>query len=167
MDQIFDRLGRLIKSWADLEDPFSGTERKTGSGGDSDLDAAMRELDDFLDTSRTETERRDQERERREREERERAAREQARAKASSGQGGPRPDPRAKLDAAYRDLGLAPGTAFPQVKAAYKKLLMQHHPDRHAGDPARQKQATATAARINAAYLIIETWTSTGKLPED
>ena len=64
-------------------------------------------------------------------------------------------------------LGLAYGAPFPQVKAAYKKLLMQHHPDRNGGSAESQKRATELSAKINAAYQRIETWTTTGKLPEE
>ena len=48
MDQIFDRLERLFKSWVTPDSDDAYTERKRSSG-DSDFDSAMDELDDFLD----------------------------------------------------------------------------------------------------------------------
>lgn len=126
------------------------------SSGDSDLDAAMDELDDYLDTGRTETEARERERARRERED---AAR---RASAYSKPSGPPP----ALVQAYRSLGLAYGTAFPEVKAAYKRLLMQNHPDRNSATPEQLKRSTEISAQLNAAYQRIETWHTTGKLDD-
>lgn len=160
MDQIFERLERLVRAWTN----FSGDEgqefrpRKASSSGDADLDAAMAELDDYLDTSKTETERREAQAAR-ERQEAERRAREGA-ARGSGGRtgfayGG---ETRTAVEEAYRYLGLAPYVAFPEVKAAYKKLLLKYHPDRNAGTPEALKRATETSARINAAYQIIETY---------
>jgi curved DNA-binding protein CbpA len=45
-----------------------------------------------------------------------------------------------------------------ECKAAYKKLLKLHHPDRHAGHTGNMKKATEKSARINAAYDRIEKW---------
>jgi len=155
VDQIFERLDRLFKSWVapEAEETVFGGRRSTG---DPDLDDAMSELDDFLDRDRTAAEAR----------ERERLARE-ARARAQSSSSGRPAGPPQALVAAYSTLGLAYGAPFPQVKAAYKKLLMQHHPDRNGGSAESQKRATELSAKINAAYQRIETWTTTGKLPEE
>jgi DnaJ-domain-containing protein 1 len=162
VDQIFDRLERLFKSWAAGEGPAGGGQSASGrrASGDSDLDDAMAELDDFLDKDRLAAEAREKEREAR-------RAREEA-ARAAAGWGGyrpPGPDPR--LVEAYRLLGLAYGSPFPAVKSAYKRLLAQHHPDRHANDPVRMREATALSARYNAAYQLIETWTETGRMPTE
>ena len=67
---------------------------------------------------------------------------------------------------AYRSLGLAYGTPYPQVKAAYKRLLMQNHPDRNSATPEQLKRSTEISAQLNAAYQRIETWNSTGKLDD-
>jgi hypothetical protein len=58
----------------------------------------------------------------------------------------------------FAELGLPFGASTEACKAAYKKLLNIHHPDRHAGHPENMKKATEKSARINAAYDRIEKW---------
>lgn len=166
MDQIFDRLERLVKSWTtpDDEEPLAGRRSSARGSGDPDLDAAMSELDDYLDKDREAAEARQKERERRER-----AAKAQAEAERAArggyrqGMGASRPSgPPEEVVAAYRTLGLPFGATAPQVKAAYKKLLMQYHPDRNSDTPEKLRRATEISANINAAYQRIETWTATG-----
>lgn len=163
MDQIFERFERLIRSWVSsaadsgssgAADP--GAHRRSARTGDPDLDAAMAELDDFLDLSKTETERREAAERRRAEENRRRtetwhpSGQEQARALAE----------------AYRVLGIPQGSPFPEVKRAYKKLLLAHHPDRNSQTPEALKTSTERSARINAAYQLIEAWEETrGKAP--
>jgi hypothetical protein len=177
VDQIFDRFERMFRSWvngaaSEAESLFGApgaSRRPSGPGrstGDPDLDEAMAELDDFLDMGRTETEARQRASERaEERRAREDAARSRGPGGASDSRysGGP---PQAIVQA-YRILGLAYGTPFPQVKAAYKRLLMQNHPDRNSATPEQLKRSTEISAQINAAYQRIETWTTTGKLDEN
>ena len=155
MDQIFDRFERLFRSWvAGDAEADSGTGRRRS--GNADFDAAMDELDDFLDRGRTETEAR-------ERAERARREREAAAGPRVARPSGPHP----KLVQAYRTLGLAYGVPFPQVKIAYKRLLMANHPDRNSATPEQLKRSTAISAQINAAYQKIETWATTGVVTED
>lgn len=174
MDQIFDRLERLVKAWvnssASSGDSYgqgssAGRAASRRSSGDPDLDAAMAELDDFLDTSKTETERREAE-ERKAQEERDRRAREQRnRTQGSSWSGGaPNAGTSAVIEDAYRYLGLAPYAPFAEVKAAYKKLLFKYHPDRNASSPDQLKKATETSTRINSAYQIIEAYEEARKV---
>lgn len=163
MDQIFDRLERLFKSWVAQDSDDTHTERKHSSG-DSDFDDAMSELDDFLDKDRAAAEKRQQERERREREERARAEAEaRNRARGGGGAGGP---PTIVVEA-YKTLGLAYGAPMKDVKASYKRLLLRYHPDRNSATPEEQKRATEISARINSAYQTIETWTTTGSIPRE
>ncbi len=35
------------------------------------------------------------------------------------------------MDRLYGELGVARGACADEIKAAYKRLVMQHHPDRH------------------------------------
>jgi hypothetical protein len=167
VDQIFDRFERLFRSWVSEDSSrIFGDEtrpRYGRSSGDSDFDSAMSELDDFLDRGRTETEARERERARREREE---AARRAAGSGTSSSSYARPSGPPQELVQAYRTLGLAYGTPFPEVKAAYKKLLMQNHPDRNSATPEQLKRSTEISAQINAAYHRIETWTTKGKLDD-
>jgi len=167
MDQFFDRFERLFKSWvAPGDEPRSA--RPSRRSGDPDVDAAMDELDDFLSAARGDSEAAERDKARRADEEARRRAEEAARARAtgasSQRQGANGHDPR--LAAAYEYLGLPYGTPVEQVKAKYKKLLLKHHPDRHAGNPANIKKATETSARINESWRIIETWATTGRVPD-
>ncbi len=168
MDPIFDRLETLLKSlWNQDRDPFtddrSGEGRVRPSSGDSDYTDAMDELDAYLKDDREAQERLEAERRRRAEEEERRA-----RSRYSSGSAGRPggPDPSSRLAADYRVLGLSVGAPMAEVKAAYKRLLKQHHPDRHGASPEAQKKATEFSARLNEAYSRIETWTATGKIPE-
>ena len=55
---------------------------------------------------------------------------------------------------------------FPEVKAAYKRLLMQNHPDRNSATPEQLKRSTEISAQMNAAFHRIETWNATGKIDD-
>lgn len=167
MDPIFDRLETLLKSlWNQDRDPFPGDRAAEGrvrpSSGDSDYSEALDELDAYLKNDRQAQERLEEERRRRAEEER-RAWSRYSSETAGRSQGA---DPSARLSGDYKILGLPFGAPMPEVKAAYKRLLKQHHPDRHGASPDAQKKATEFSARLNAAYARIETWTSTGKIPE-
>ena len=154
MDQIFDRFERLFKSWVAQEtDKLGGTGAKRRSG-DADLDAAMDELDDFLDKDRGAAEARERAR-----------AESEARARTAAGATARPAGPDPRLLKAYELLGLPYGSSFDEVRAKYKKLLMKHHPDKHHGNAENLKKATEMSTRINEAYNLIETWTTTGKLP--
>ena len=167
MDQLFDRFERMFMSWVtsatDDASETLGTRRGSVRGsGDPDLDAAMDELNDYLDQGRTETETREREEARR------RTAEESQRRQNaySSSSGYSRPGPPEALLQAYRTLGLGYGVTFPEVKAAYKRLLMQNHPDRNSATPEQMKRSTEISAKINAAYHCIETWNTKGKLDD-
>ncbi len=49
-------------------------------------------------------------------------------------------------------LGLEPGATQAQIKAAWRRLAREHHPDLAAGNPAEARRATRRMAEINAAY---------------
>ena len=55
----------------------------------------------------------------------------------------------------YQTLGLTPAATFAEVRAAYKQLLKQHHPDNFQ-DPKQVEVATARVQAINAAYTAIK-----------
>jgi len=161
VDQLFDRFGDLLRSWVRSDGteppPFSDPFRRSGSSGDPVLDEAMAELDAYLDDDREA-----QERLRRQRDAREQAE-ERSRATRSGAPSGPPP----RLVAAYSTLGLSYGASFEQAKAAYKRLLKEHHPDRHGSSLEAQKKATETSARINDAFRLIEAWRDTGTLGDE
>ncbi|GHV75752.1 hypothetical protein AGMMS49942_05730 [Spirochaetia bacterium] len=76
----------------------------------------------------------------------------------------PRPDaPPESLRRDFDELGLPFGAPADECKAAYKKLLKVHHPDRHTSNEGNMKKATDKSARINAAYDRIEKWRETAK----
>jgi len=164
VDQIFDRFERLFKSWISGDSDTIGSRPARGAYGDPDLDAAMDELDDFLDRGRTETEAKER------REAADRARRE--REGAARARGGPAGNwksnsfPPKEIIDAYRTIGLAYGTPFAEVKAQYKRLLMQNHPDRNSATPEQLKRSTEISALINNAYNRIETWTTTGRVAD-
>ena len=135
---IWDRLGSVIKSYLndDAHTSFGGSAAKGYAGrADPDLDAAYEELDDFLNEGKN--------------------------ASGAADRGEParprRPVPQ-ELKADFAELGLSPDASAAECKAAYKKLLKIHHPDRHAGNPENMKKATEKAARVNAAYRRLENW---------
>jgi molecular chaperone DnaJ len=69
-------------------------------------------------------------------------------------------------DAAYAELGLAPGASEEEVKAAWRRLVSRWHPDRNA-----THQAVDRMQRINRAYEHIRGWfeeaPSTAPSPRD
>jgi len=167
VDQIFERLEKLVKAWVSSGTSAGSSYGRAGTRqtyGDPDLDAAMAELDDFLDTSKTESEKREAE-ELRAQAERERRAREDQnrRYRTSWGNGASADATNAVIEDAYKYLGLKPYSPFAEVKAAYKKLLFKYHPDRNASGPDQLKKATETSTRINAAYQIIEAYEESKK----
>jgi DnaJ-domain-containing protein 1 len=62
---------------------------------------------------------------------------------------GPAPHP---LAAEYQLLGLAPGADRDAVRRAWRRLVRDHHPDRHAGDPPAQAAARERFLIYQAAY---------------
>jgi DnaJ-domain-containing protein 1 len=69
------------------------------------------------------------------------------------------------LSAARRVLGVAEDAGVGEIRSAYKRLMLKHHPDRAAPD--EREEATRRASEINAAYnlLIGRSGTSNGSTP--
>lgn len=65
--------------------------------------------------------------------------------------------PRADPGAAYRVLEVSPDASDDEVRRAYRRMSMKHHPDKvaHLG-PEFQKTATEKFQRVNAAYAAIK-----------
>ncbi len=75
-----------------------------------------------------------------------------ARARAGV-RGEPSSDPAADRRRWYKTLELDAGEAdLRTVRKAYRKLLLQYHPDRHASDPDKYKAATEVTRRLTEAY---------------
>ena len=138
---IWDRLGTVIKSYlndTETEYPKGGSGRGFRSSADPDLNAAFEELNDYLnqDSSKN-TYKKSPARERPSR---------------------PTKPPPEELRSDFLELGVPFGAPADECKAAYKKLLKIHHPDRHASHAGNFKKATDRTARINAAWDRIEKW---------
>ena len=74
----------------------------------------------------------------------------------ASGRGFPFQRKDDKIAGYYRVLDLPYGAEFAEVKAAYRKLMRKYHPDRHAGNPKKQKAATELTMRVTQAYNALE-----------
>ena len=52
----------------------------------------------------------------------------------------------------YETLGVSPGVGDKELKSAFRKLAMQHHPDRNPDDPVSEKKFK----EINEAYEVLK-----------
>lgn len=52
----------------------------------------------------------------------------------------------------YRTLEVEPGADLKTVRRAYRKLLLQYHPDRFANDPEKLQVATEVTRKLTEAY---------------
>ena len=143
---IWERLGNVVKSYINDEDErvFHGSASKRHA--DPDLNAAYEELDDFLRGGNDAGEK-------------PKDGRSERGASGETAGKRERPVP-SELRQDFAELGLSPDASAGECKAAYKKLLKVHHPDRHAGNPENMKKATEKTARINEAYKRLERWFS-------
>lgn len=83
----------------------------------------------------------------------------EAKARARTRPSGPprRPSSRAsRIAELSRTLGVSPRASAEEAKRAYRALMREHHPDKHAGDPRKQKEASERAAAITTAYAELE-----------
>jgi DnaJ-domain-containing protein 1 len=140
---IFERIEDVIKSYLNDEDgaPLGKTQRRS----DPDYEAAYKELNEYLDDGAGTRSQRPFESD----------ARKQSFRASGSGYRTSIPE---DLRQDFAELGVPFGADADECKAAYKKLLKIHHPDRHAGHAENMRKATAKSARINAAYDRIELW---------
>lgn len=61
-----------------------------------------------------------------------------------------------QLAAYYKVLNLPYGAGYDEVKKSYRQLMRKYHPDRHVGNPKKQKAATELSMRVTQAYNAIE-----------
>lgn len=52
----------------------------------------------------------------------------------------------------YRTLEVEPGADLQTVRRAYRKLMLQYHPDRYANDPEKLSVATEVTRKLTEAY---------------
>lgn len=140
MDPIFDRLGRLLRS----NNPF-------GSGPKDDMDdeqrAAFDELEAELNAPKGAP---------RPAAQGGRSYQEQKRQEQTRQSPPVRPTLDPALANAYALLNVSPSSSWDEINASHRSLLKKHHPDRHAGNEALQKQATVQSQKINEAYQILK-----------
>jgi len=136
MDPIFDRLGRLIRSFG----TDSRGERPVSS--DPLEREAEEELEEFLRTGRDAPKKPGSQGSR--------TFHEQRRQETH------RADLPLGVIQAYAVLGVAPSATWDQINSAHRTLLKEHHPDRHAGNEALVKKATDQSQKINEAYQVLK-----------
>jgi DnaJ-domain-containing protein 1 len=141
---MWDRLGKVIegsiRDFIDGDDAriFGGNGRASQTA-DPDMDAAFKELNEYLNR---------------------RSPGDRDGGGTYWKEGGveePRLIPE-ELRPDFAELGLPLGASAEECKAAYKRLLKIHHPDRHAGHDGNFKKATVKSTRLNIAYDRIEKW---------
>lgn len=72
-----------------------------------------------------------------------------------------RPSPRAStgkivskaIEQYYANLEVEVGSDLETVKRAYRRLMRRYHPDKHAGDPEKYRNATVLAQSLTRAYM--------------
>lgn len=141
MDPIFDRLGRLFRS----NNPFSSSSTPL----DDDERAAMEELEAELNAPPGAPPRKPSTQGSRSYQEHRQESYRREEAPVQ-----PTLDP--ALVKAYGALGLSTKANWDEVNAAHRTLLKKHHPDRHAGNEALMKQATAQSQKINEAFQVLK-----------
>ncbi|MBN2510696.1 MAG: J domain-containing protein [Spirochaetales bacterium] len=142
MDPIFDRFGRLMRSFFTDEDSLDDDS----SFSDTDFTSAWDELEDFLQSDRF------------------KESGPSASGSSSSGESGfgptsggqKKPAVPEYLRCDYETLEVAFGAGLTEVKKAYKMKILKYHPDRYASNPEGQHAATRKAALINEAFQRIE-----------
>ena len=56
---------------------------------------------------------------------------------------------------AYRTFELSPSATMEQVRLAYRKHMRMYHPDKHTGDPEKQRIATEITQRLTESFVKI------------
>lgn len=59
---------------------------------------------------------------------------------------------------ALADLELEPGATMGAIRSAYRRLLVQYHPDQHAQDAERYQTATEVTRRLTLAYQRLQAY---------
>ncbi len=134
MDNFIDRFADFLRSilaGGEKEGDSSQTARTSRSRfADPDVEEAWQELDDYMrgggSSTRTEE------------------ARGRTRQTA-------RPvDESLRQD--YANLEVPFGASIEEVRRSYKSLILKYHPDKHAGDPEKQRVALEITKKINASF---------------
>ncbi len=127
MEGFIDRLADLLKTLFGGE----GREERQGRAGavDPDLQAAWEELDEYIRTGSN-----------------------RPRGSQAGRQAGHQRHPDESLRQDYANLEVPFGADMETVRKSYKRLMLKYHPDRHAGNPEKQKLALEIAKKINQSF---------------
>jgi DnaJ-domain-containing protein 1 len=133
VDGFIDRLAEFLRSlFSDEERTASGRARGAEETRfrDPDMQSAWEELDDYMRGAEHD---------------------------ASAGRRGkestrPQRPVDESLRADYANLEVPFGADMAKVMKSYKSLILKYHPDKHAGDPEKQKIALDITKRINQSY---------------
>jgi DnaJ-domain-containing protein 1 len=153
VDNFIDKLADLLRNLIDAprRGPAGRASESRGStppfggaaGADPDLRDAWEELDDYMrggpgtrDSRGTNTR--------------------GGPGGTGRGSGQERPPPRSPADESlrqdYANLEVPFGADIEAVRSSYKVLMMRYHPDKHAGDPEKQRIALEITKKINESF---------------
>lgn len=149
MDNFFDDLGEFVKSI--FNGSIFSSSGKTYT--DPDMQEAMEELDEYLNEGKEKTNRTGYNSHS--------SQRNYSNYKNYKSTGNYHTKPDSELDSLKQDfanLEVPFGSPLKKVKEAYKKLLRQYHPDKHADDPEKLQIATEITKKINASFHKIKAY---------
>jgi DnaJ-domain-containing protein 1 len=145
LDNFFDDLGEFVKSIFDGS--IFSSKGKTYS--DPYMQEAMDELDDYLNEGKENTAGKKSNKT---------SSSKNYRSSGNSGYSSRKNSEMENLKQDFANLEVLFGSPLAKVKASYKKLLRQYHPDKHADDPEKLKIATEITKKINASYNRIKAY---------
>lgn len=64
----------------------------------------------------------------------------------------------------FKNLPVLPGSSIEECKNAWKRLLMEYHPDKNLDSPEKQQRATDISVQVTQSWRKIAKWFETGKL---
>jgi len=149
VDQIFDRLGNLLRSLFQEDEPQ--TEGRRRSSADPDLDTAWEELDEFLKTGKQSDS----------------AGQSSYRRytgtnyQSTTGGGSAIPE---EIRRDYANLEVPVNSDMAAIRKSYHRLIRQYHPDRFAANPEKFKDATEITQKINQSYQRLKRYRETGRI---
>jgi DnaJ-domain-containing protein 1 len=138
VDGFIDRFAEFLRSL--FSDDAAGSGGRPAGGQarrphderfrDPDVQNAWEELDEYMRGTSSET----------------------AGGRRESGSAGPRRPVDESLRPDYANLEVPFGSDIATVMKSYKSLIIKYHPDKHAGDPEKQRIALDITKRINQSY---------------
>lgn len=158
MDQLFDRLGNLLRSV--FQDGGESFDPWKGKFSDPDEEEAWEELNEYLNEASPG------------------GSKSSSTSPGGGGTGfswdsgtgtaysrtdGSKAVPE-ELRSDYSALEVPFGASMEEVKRSYRRLLQIHHPDRHADNPDSQNRATERTQQITYSFLRIKKFNQKGHL---